>query len=297
MNDHDLAINEFLRMFYPTKGKAWCMRALGVKESVIRSRANRMGLRVVGMTDARRLAAEKTSARVKGVKRPEHSAMMKGRPGHPCSESTRGAISERVKRQWKSQPHPRGMLGKHHSPEVRARISAAHLGRPCNRSESGIDAICKANSERMVERLKNHPERVYSRCVRGWREIGGRRFFFRSRWEANYARFLEWQLARGEIESWDYECRTFWFEHIRRGVRSYTPDFLVSVAGRQEWREVKGWMDSKSKTKIARFQRFYPSEALVVVGPQTMKHLARVLGRVIPGWENPTDTTFSPPGL
>jgi len=57
-------------------------------------------------------------------------------------------------------------------------------------------------------------------------DLGNR--FFRSKWEANYARYLEWMKNRGEITDWDYECDTFEFGRIKRGGRFYTPDFKVT---------------------------------------------------------------------
>lgn len=119
---------------------------------------------------------------------------------------------------------------------------------------------------------------------RGWREIGERRIFFRSKWEANYARYLEWLREKHQILAWEYEPRTFWFDHIKRGSRSYTPDFRVVFPDREEWHEVKGWMDPKSKTKLARFGRCYPKEKLVLVERETMKALAAQVGRMC-GWE------------
>ena len=61
----------------------------------------------------------------------------------------------------------------------------------------------------------------------GWREIGGKRKYFRSKWESNYARYLQFLKEHKQIEDWHHECETFWFEGIKRGVCSYLPDFKV----------------------------------------------------------------------
>lgn len=69
-----------------------------------------------------------------------------------------------------------------------------------------------------------------------------------------------------QIKEWEHEPKTFWFEEIRRGVRSYLPDFKVTKNdGKHYWVEVKGYMDSKSKTKIKRFKKYYPEEELHVL--------------------------------
>ena len=119
-----------------------------------------------------------------------------------------------------------------------------------------------------------------------WREIGGVRKYYRSAWEANYARFLEWLKARGEIQRWEHEPKTFWFKGIRRGCVSYLPDFRVTKKnGDIEYYEVKGWMDARSVTKIARMAQYHPTVKLVVIDGKAYRRLAQAVGRIVPGWE------------
>lgn len=102
--------------------------------------------------------------------------------------------------------------------------------------------------------------------IRGWREIGGKRVYFRSGWEMKYAYYLEWQKKFRIIKDWEHEPKTFWFEGIKRGCVTYLPDFKVTfLDGTHEWIEVKGYMDAKSKTKIKRFAKYYPQERLRIV--------------------------------
>lgn len=115
-------------------------------------------------------------------------------------------------------------------------------------------------------------------------DLGGR--YFRSKAEANYARYLDWLKARGKIAAWDYEPRTFVFDGITRGCREYTPDFLVTLtSGEHEWHEAKGWMDRKSATKLDRFKRYYPTEKLVLRDAKWFRDAARLIAPSIPGWE------------
>lgn len=109
--------------------------------------------------------------------------------------------------------------------------------------------------------------------------------YFRSSWEANYARFLNFLLARGEIERWDYEPETFWFHSIKRGTRSYTPDFRIVERGATYYVEVKGWMDQKSATKLDRMARYYPDVDLRVVAAKQYREIQAKLGRLIDHWE------------
>lgn len=119
-----------------------------------------------------------------------------------------------------------------------------------------------------------------------WRLVGGRNIFFRSGWEANYARFLEYMRCRGEIVAWEHEPKTFWFPGVRRGAVSYLPDFKVTKpCGLEEYHEVKGWMDSRSKTKLRRMRKYFPKVIVIVIDAEAYRRLAAWWGRIVPGWE------------
>lgn len=120
----------------------------------------------------------------------------------------------------------------------------------------------------------------------GWREVAGRRVFFRSRWEANYARYLQWLKDRGEIREWEHEPETFWFEGIKRGNVSYLPDFRVTeMSSAIVYHEVKGWMDDGSKTKIKRMAKYHPKVRLIVVDSKAYRAIAKQARSLVPGWE------------
>lgn len=68
------------------------------------------------------------------------------------------------------------------------------------------------------------------------------------------------------ILDWEHEPKTFWFEGIKRGCVSYLPDFrILRPNGEHYWVEVKGYLDSKSKTKLKRFKRYFPEEELLLI--------------------------------
>lgn len=93
----------------------------------------------------------------------------------------------------------------------------------------------------------------------GWYDIGGKHIYFRSQFERRYAKLLQLMKESGEIQDWEYEADEFWFENIRRGVRSYKPDFKVTGKDGKIWYvETKGYLDSKSKTKLKRMAKYYP---------------------------------------
>lgn len=119
-----------------------------------------------------------------------------------------------------------------------------------------------------------------------WREFGGRRIYYRSSWESNVGRYLQWQKERGEIQDWFHEPKTFWFDGIKRGCVTYLPDFqIVKLDGTHEWLEVKGFMDAKSKTKIARFRKYFPEEKLRILDAKWYNLNKEKLSLIIPGWE------------
>jgi hypothetical protein len=121
----------------------------------------------------------------------------------------------------------------------------------------------------------------------GWRTIGEKRIYARSRWEANYARYLEFLLKIGEIKKWEYEPETFWFKEIKRGCVSYLPDFrITNNDGSIEYHEVKGWMDDRSKTKIKRMAKYYPEIKLKVIFRDLYKEIDTKLSGIIEEWED-----------
>lgn len=111
--------------------------------------------------------------------------------------------------------------------------------------------------------------------------------YVRSSWEANYARYLKFLKAREQILDWEYEPKVFEFHAIKRGVRSYVPDFRVTeLGGSIVWHEVKGYMDDKSKTKLNRMAKFYPEEKVIVIGSKEMREIKNKLAALIPLWES-----------
>ncbi len=182
--------------------------------------------------------------------------------------------------------HPRGALGMRHTPETLARIaesSRRSWADPNSRHRS--EEKTQAASDAMVNFVANGGRRYgHSRGKSGWREDLGR--YFRSSWEANYARYLDWLKANGIVVDWKYEPKTFVFEEIKRGTRSYTPDFQVFYRdGRVAWHEVKGWMDPKSAVRLSRMGKFFPEEPLVVIDETWMRRIAKEVSALIPTWE------------
>jgi hypothetical protein len=207
-------------------------------------------------------------------------------------EARRLNQSEVMKRTLAERGHPKGMAGKAHTSATKAviaeksRASAARMS-PEQKSANALKAMKtrEANGTPFTERAT-------ATWKAGWREIGGIRKFYRSRWEANYARYLEWLRSLGEIMAWAHEPKTFWFEGVRRGAVSYLPDFWVREAnGREAFHEVKGWMDDRSKTKLRRMTKYHPEVRIVVIRAKQYHAIERKVRPLIPDWETQTRRT------
>lgn len=129
----------------------------------------------------------------------------------------------------------------------------------------------------------------FSHIQAGRREdLGGA--YYRSKMEANVARFLKFLQAKDQVLKWSHESRTFWFDKVRRGVVSYKPDFEVWLRGgrplppRYEVWEVKGYMDDRSRVKLARMAKYFPDVKVVLIGRDEYAAIAK-WSRIIPGWE------------
>jgi hypothetical protein len=178
--------------------------------------------------------------------------------------------------------HPRGMLGKNHTKECCDQMSLSRIGKKFSAART-----IKIMKTRFARYGTTAPNTKHGSWKSAWREIGGRRIYARSRWEANYARYLEWLKVNGQIKEWEHEPETFWFEGIRRGTCSYLPDFRVTENnGSVAFHEVKGWFDARSKTKIKRMAKYHPTVSLRIIAAPWFKENGRKLSGIIPNWEN-----------
>jgi len=202
------------------------------------------------------------------------------------SEQRKLNIGDSIKEWYAENPHPRGMLGHKHTKKTKSIISKKS-------KEMWSDPDCYLNSDEYRKMLSDRAIKTnlagnrnrYSNGKMGKREdLDG--LFVRSSWEANYARYLNWLVDVGEINKWEYESDVFWFHKIKRGTRSYTPDFKVFLKnGDIEYHEVKGWMDPKSKTKLKRMEKYYPNIKIVLIDKKAYYSLQRDVKNFIDNWE------------
>lgn len=202
-------------------------------------------------------------------------------------EDLRAAQSAQQKKWLSENEHPRGMAGKRHSDTTKEVLRMTSKQYRSSLSKEQAFAISTKALRTKVDRYgRAGPQGSRGNWKAGWREIGGKRNYYRSRWEANYARYLEWLKAQCQIRDWQHEPETFWFDKIKRGVRSYLPDFRVWLLDdSKELHEVKGWMDARSKTTLSRMAKYHPHETLLVIQEKQYKQIGRTVGPLIEGWE------------
>lgn len=272
---------ELLKENYPEFGKKFCMNLLSRTEASIRSKVTSLGLKSSFKFSPE--VCRKRASHLIGRKRPDHS-------------------------QWLKENHP--LKGKHHTPETKKKISERAIldyknglrkeggkkkGRPKTAEDKKrisdfskkmwADPNHKLNSEEHKQKQSDRMSKMqqagmlnrYSRGRGSHVFIEGKKYWFRSSWEVIYAKYLQFMKEGGAINGWEYEVDTFWFEKIKRGVRSYKPDFKVWYAnGEVEYHEVKGWMDAKSKTKLKRMAKYHPDVKIVLIRDKKIREIKKM---------------------
>lgn len=208
---------------------------------------------------------------------------------------------------WDNKPHPRGMLGKKNSEESREKHRIANLKRYENPD------VGRQQGEKRKKFLEEHPEELLKMSIRmkeyyethpphrgflgkhctdehkekismwrcahphesksGYRE--DLKEYFRSTWEANFARILKF-----ENEYYEYEKYSFFLE---KGSR-YIPDFYLPQE--DVFVEIKGYWNERGKNKVLRFKKQYPDKLLIIVGEKTYDYLKNSYQKIILNWED-----------
>ena len=136
---------------------------------------------------------------------------------------------------------------------------------------------------------RNGPKNTGINRGKGGKRVDLDNKYFRSSWEANYARYLNFLINHKAIQKWEYEPDTFEFGNIKRGVRFYTPDFKVyNNDGTVTYHEVKGWMDNKSKTRMKRMNKYYPNIKVIILDKKWFRDNAKKIAPLVENWEKGT---------
>lgn len=265
------------KVSYPKKGKKWCMENLMMTDAQIRHYAGKYRLK----SELRNSPEShiKTGLKLRGRKRPEHSAYLKA--NHPLQGKHHSSETKEKIRIANITAHKEGRLkadnfrGHHHTVESKEKIGRASIGRKFTKERT--EKILKTKMDR-YGKLGFPTSNTFSHAKCGYYKIGSKKMYFRSKWEANYALYLAYLKKTGKIKKWEFEPDTFWFNSIKRGVRSYLPDFKISDDNGFEYHEVKGWMDKRSVTKLKRMKKYYPYIKIVLIDEPVYKDLKNKLG-------------------
>lgn len=230
--------------------------------------------------------------RTKGAVSQKARAMGLTKRGRRQSGDAKANVATKARERIAKQGHPRGALGMRHTEEAKRRKGEAAKEYWNNVTEKELEArYLKAIATRKSNGGAGFPNVAggggYAACKRGYRDdLGG--LFFRSAWEANWARYLNFLVdtKTAALERWEFEPDRFWFEPIRSGITSYLPDFKLFERGAEPYyHEVKGRMDAKSKTRLKRMAKYYPDVKVDLIDAKAYREVEKKLGPAIPGWE------------
>lgn len=195
----------------------------------------------------------------------------------PSSEEFSRKASERNKRYWADPNHL------FNQPEYREKLSANRKDpdSPFN-SEKYRQALSDRAKKNRIG-LTHYNQKGHTKYKSGYRPDLG--FYVRSGWEANIARYIKYLISKGELRGFEYEPEVFEFHNIKRGTRSYTPDFKIyHNDGSVEYWEVKGYMDQRSRTQLNRMKKYYPDIKIQLIEREQYNEIKK-WSRLIMGWD------------
>lgn len=258
-----------LRLFgkmKPLSGEPWTEKEIqDLKDLYLNNPKGFLNLKAFQNQTGRHPGNISRKARELGLPTEVHRKWRKSRNKYATRDEALEALRERVKTQWKHTPHPRGMAGKKHTQEVKTGIAKKSAE---NWSKLTPDQKRQQIEKSGITRIKNNSfaKRKKSSWKSGYREVGSRRIFFRSRWEFNYGLYLQHLKDCGRIQDWAHEEKAFLFQGESEGPVAYLPDFTVTLTNaKREIHEVKGWMDPRSKRVLERMEKYYPEEKITVI--------------------------------
>lgn len=144
------------------------------------------------------------------------------------------------------------------------------------KQEAGFKNKGKKRTEEQRKKMSKSASKREAKSVYT-KGIGGKRkdidFYVRSSWEANIARLLKFLNI-----NFSYETKTF---ELENGKYHYRPDFKIE----ENYLEVKGWWDDKSKLLKELMKKEYPEIYIIYISEKEYKLLQEEFKDKIKGWE------------
>lgn len=127
----------------------------------------------------------------------------------------------------------------------------------------------------------------------GWYMIGGKTYYFKSRFEVLVACHWQYMVELKIIHAWWYEPYLFKFEK-KRGITEYCPDFEIShknLAGKNEnlLVEAKGYPNTIDIRKMRQFHKDYPNCKLMLMVQNLQALLKSVAQKATEGRQTSLD--------
>ena len=216
-----------------------------------------------------------------------------GRTGVPLSEDSKKQLSEKL-------------MGHYVSKETRVKISLSGLGRtPWNKGLTKADderlvsvsnKIREWNKEHMTPEMRQKISQTLKQKYAAGMKIPQAKsnwrtdlqHYFRSTWEANYARVLNYNQT-----TWTYEQHRFRLTDDSGDIIAvYTPDFFID-----KHIEIKGHADAaddwecdcrrcdRDRMKMLLFSEQYPEEEIEIIGKKEYRDIATKYASIIDNWE------------
>jgi hypothetical protein len=165
-----------------------------------------------------------------------------------------------------------------HTKETHLKVSKALTGKA--KSEEHKKNISKTRIEKGLSKGKNNP--MYGKhpiTTKGFK-YGKREDlnnqFFRSTWEANFARILEYEHKSYEFEKYRFTIK------MNNQDYTYLPDFKVDDI----FYEIKGFWYDDAKLKVEAFKQQYPNIKLIIIDFDKYNELKLKYKSLIKNWEN-----------
>lgn len=126
----------------------------------------------------------------------------------------------------------------------------------------------------------------FENVQRGSYQTSKGEMYFRSKWEANYALYLDWLIRQGEIMDWEYEpLPRYDFIMYENGVPKvmglgYLPDFKVINNDDTFYLvEIKGY--KQGMLKLKRMKKYHPTIKIELVDSKEYAVLKKRVGKML----------------